>query len=142
MKAAFALILTLSASAIAAPPHSMSTAQTTLQPQLIRDPFTPSNLMYEMVSTQSLNAGLASGFIPGQGNIDVPKMRLKGFLGETKDDRLALLEINGKNTYMVRVGDEINYDPAHPRSAIRITEINRLSVTVETGVMGTIKILR
>jgi hypothetical protein len=115
--------------------------QNTLQPQLIRDPFTPSNLMYEVASSRSLLGDSANGFLPSQGNTTVPKMRLKGFIEKT-DDNIALLEIEGAGIFMVKAGDEINYDSSQPRSAIRVTSIERNSVTVETGLIGTIRVKR
>lgn len=113
-----------------------------LKPQLIRDPFSPSTLMYETISSQSLlNRGNA-GFMPSIEGMRVPKMRLKGFIEKSSESNIALLEIEGSGTFMVREGDEINIDPSRPRNAIRITNINRLSVTVETGMLGTIRVLR
>jgi hypothetical protein len=43
---------------------------------------------------------------------------------------------------MVREGDEFNIDPSKPKNAVRISKITRLSITVETGMLGTIKVLR
>jgi len=112
------------------------------QPDTIRDPFTPSRLMYEVISTQSgVNSG-AFGFIPSLQGGDIPKMKLRGFISKDKKNPLALLEIKGAGTFMVREGDEINIDPSNPRQAIRISKITRLSVTVETGTLGSIRVLR
>ena len=55
---------------------------------------------------------------------------------------MALIQIGGKRIHMVREGDEINIDPTQPRNAIRITKISRLSLTVETGILGTVRVLR
>jgi hypothetical protein len=109
---------------------------------LVRDPFSPSPLMYEVLSRQGTAQG-QYGFLPlgTQGDDGVPKMRLKGFI-DKGENTLALLEIVGSGTYMVREGDEINIDPRQPYSAIRISEINRLSITVETGYLGSIKVMR
>jgi hypothetical protein len=115
--------------------------QNTLQPQLIRDFFTLSNLMYEVASNKSLLGTASNGFLPAQAGSAVPKMRLKGFI-EQEGDNLALLEVNGAGTYMVKAGDEINYDSSQPRSAIRVTKVERNSVTVETGLIGTIRVKR
>lgn len=43
---------------------------------------------------------------------------------------------------MVRDGGEFTTDPTQPNNAIRIDKITRLSVTVETGMLGSIKVLR
>jgi hypothetical protein len=97
--------------------------------------------MYEVIGSQNGLQNGAYGFIPSlQGN-KIPQMKLKGFI-DKDDEPLALLEIQGKGTFMVREGDEINIDPSNPRQAIRISKITRLSITVETGTLGSIRVLR
>ncbi len=113
-----------------------------LEPTTVRDPFTPSRLMYEIVGTQSGLANGAYGFVPSLQGVKIPKMTLRGFIDKEDDKPLALLEIHGSGTFMVREGDEINIDPSQPRQAIRISKITRLSVTVETGTLGSIRVLR
>ncbi|WP_245395124.1 hypothetical protein [methane-oxidizing endosymbiont of Gigantopelta aegis] len=109
-----------------------------LEPQLWqRDPFTPSLLMYEQLGNQT-----QPGFIPSLQQGRIPRMKLLGLITRNKGEYLALLEIQGVGTFMVREGDEFNIDPSHPKSAIRISKITRLSVTVETGRMGRIQVLR
>ena len=113
--------------------------QATIQ---LRDPFTTSTLMYEVLGTQSSLNSNVYGFIPNLGNVKVPEMRLRAYISKDDQPPLAILEIKGKGRYMVREGDEINIDPANPRQAIRISKITRLSVTVETGTLGSIRVLR
>lgn len=110
----------------------------------IRDPFTPSGLMFEQAGSYSNIGSDAFGFRPGDiPDFEVPEMRLKGFVtAPDSGEALALLQIGGKGVFMVREGDEINIDPRRPASAIRISEINRLSVTIETGTLGRIRVLR
>lgn len=111
---------------------------------VIRDPFTPSRLMYEQAGTRSNIDSELFGFRPSDDpDIKIPKMRLRGFVTpEGSKEMLALLEITGSGVFMVREGDEINIDPRQPASAIRIADINRLSVTIETGTLGRIRVLR
>ena len=106
-------------------------------PQWRRDPFTPSLYMYEQLGNQT-----QPGFIPSLGQGKIPQMKLLGLIIKKKNKHLALLNIQGIGTFMVREGDEFNIDPARPRTAIRISKITRLSVTVETGRMGRIQVLR
>lgn len=111
----------------------------------IRDPFSPSRLMYEQAGALSNIDADVFGFRPAPENaaIQLPKMRLKGFITpEGSKEELALLEITGSGVFMVREGDEINIDPRQPANAIRISEISRLSVTIETGTLGRIRVLR
>ena len=111
----------------------------------IRDPFSPSRLMYEQAGAMSSDESDIYGFRPSTENadIEVPKMRLRGFITpEGTQEQLALLEIEGSGVYMVREGDEINIDPRRPANAVRISEISRLSITIETGTLGRIRVLR
>ena len=109
-------------------------------PQQVRDPFTPSILMFEVASKYaSLNS---NGFMRAPGNTPIPKMRLRGFIDQDANDPLALLEVSGARTYLVREGDDINIDPSQPNSVIRITKITRQSITVETGLLGSIRVQR
>lgn len=110
--------------------------------QWVRDPFTPSALMYETVGTQSGMANGAYGFVPAGDGMRIPKMKLRGLLNQEEGNFIALLEVVGVGTFMVREGDEFNIDPSQPKNAIRIDKITRLSLTVETGMLGSIRVLR
>ena len=111
-------------------------------PQQVRDPFTPSALMYETVGKQSGMASSAYGFSPSIEGVKIPKMKLRGLLNQDRRNYIALLEVEGAGTYMVREGDEFNIDPSQPKNAIRVDKITRLSITVETGMLGSIRVLR
>jgi len=111
------------------------------QPQMVRDPFSPSLLMFDVLGEQSRGGGGAFGFTYSP-NDSVPKMRLRGFVTQDKETPLALLEVAGSRTFIVREGDEINIDPLKPLSVIRITKITRQSITVETGRLGSIRVQR
>ncbi|PCJ32768.1 MAG: hypothetical protein COA90_02045 [Gammaproteobacteria bacterium] len=111
-------------------------------PQAIRDPFTPSTLMFDVVGKTSGTGKNAYGFMRTPNSSAVPKMRLRGFVTQDEKDPVALLEVAGSRTFLVREGDEINIDPGQPNSAIRITKITRLSITVETGTLGSIRVQR
>ncbi|ATG91567.1 hypothetical protein [Methylomonas koyamae] len=107
----------------------------------LRDPFTPSALMYETAGAQG-NAAGGYGFLPNQEAMKVPKLKLRGLLNPSGKAFIALLEVGGVGTFMVREGDEFNFDPSQPKNAIRVSKITRLSVTVETGTLGSIRVLR
>lgn len=134
------IILTLPWGSLTAD-ENVSSENTTI----IRDPFSPSRLMYEQAGAMSNVGADIFGFQPAPDNVDIkiPKMRLRGFITpEGAQEELALLEISGSGVYMVREGDEINIDPRQPANAIRISEISRLSITIETGTLGRIRVLR
>lgn len=111
------------------------------QPRMIRDPFSPSKRMFDAVGQQSGNTAGGFGFMRSP-NASVPKMRLRGFIDLDNKDPIALLEVGGNRTFIVHEGDEINIDPTQPMSVIRITKITRLSITVETGRLGSIRVQR
>jgi hypothetical protein len=108
----------------------------------LRDPFTPSQLMYETAGAQGGTAPGAYGFLPNQESMKVPNLKLRGLLNPSGKAFIALLEVSGVGTFMVREGDEFNFDPSQPKNAIRVSKITRLSVTVETGTLGSIRVLR
>jgi hypothetical protein len=105
----------------------------------VRDPFTPSTLMYDAASAGNTASGY--GFLPSQGNSKIPEIKLRGLMNQN-GEFIALLEIKGFGTYIVREGDEFTIDPNQPKSAIRIDKITRLSITMETGMLGSIRVLR
>tara|TARA_R100001143_G_scaffold30013_4_gene29295 strand:+ start:31094 stop:31546 length:453 start_codon:yes stop_codon:yes gene_type:complete len=110
---------------------------------LMRDPFTPSQLMYQIRGTELSSYSRAGTFNPNDAvATDIPDMRLRGFVSDDSEKMLALLEVVGRGVYMVREGDEININPRRPSEAIRITSITRLGVTVETGTIGKIRVLK
>lgn len=109
----------------------------------MRDPFTPSQLMYHRRSSEMSNYSQLGRFNPNDAIAeDIPDMRLRGFVSDDSEKMLALLEVVGRGVFMVREGDEININPRRPSEAIRITSITRLGVTVETGTIGKIRVLK
>ncbi len=114
-------------------------------PQLVRDPFAPSDFLFDLVGKQASQNLLGNyGFVRSP-DIKIPHMRLRGFVENKngkKNTLIALLEIKGSGTYVVHEGDEISIDPTTPNNVIRITTITRDSVTVEAGRLGAIRIQR
>ncbi|MBL4764112.1 MAG: hypothetical protein JKX67_02355 [Colwellia sp.] len=108
----------------------------------IRDPFTPSSLMFDTILIKGSASGAAGyGFMRSPSKANLPTMRLRGYTNKNNKP-VALLEVDDDRTYLIHEGDEINIDPATPNSAIRITKITRFSVTVEAGMLGSIKVQR
>lgn len=121
-------------------------ASTAPSNRVMRDPFSDPQISYsgqQSSFTQGSNAGFGAGFQRGRGDFKVPELIFKGYIESTdSDEPMALIQIGKDKVHMVREGDEINIDPTQPRNAIRITKINRLSITVETGILGTMRVLR
>lgn len=108
----------------------------------IRDPF---NLSDKMGMQAPGSTGGPTSFLPNFDQKKIPKLKLKGVVNtdaNSPEDLLALLEINNKEVYMVKVGDELSYDPANPSAAMKIVTISRLSVTVQVGSLGNVLIVR
>ncbi len=107
----------------------------------VRDPFNLSG----QANSRRAQGGFGSSFLPGISNTRIPELKLKGVINHESnkpEELLALLEIGKKDVYMVRVGDEISYDPRDPNAAIKIIKINRLTVTVQAGSLGNFLIVR
>jgi hypothetical protein len=43
---------------------------------------------------------------------------------------------------MVRVGDEISFNPAMPTQVVKVIKISRLNVVVEVGTLGDLIVVR
>ncbi|NOG58903.1 MAG: hypothetical protein HND53_00240 [Proteobacteria bacterium] len=108
----------------------------------LRDPFNLSDKMG--MQTPGGSVGPTS-FLPSFDQKKIPKLKLKGVINpdaNSPKELLALLEVNSKEVYMVRVGDELSYDPTNPSAAMKIVTISRLSVTVQVGSLGNVLIVR
>lgn len=105
-----------------------------------RDPF---NLSGQ--ASRKRSGGFGSSFLPSLNNNNIPTLKLRGVIHPHSDkpgELLALLEVGNNDVHMVRVGDEISYDPRDPNAAIKIIDINRLTVTVQAGSLGNVLIVR
>lgn len=108
----------------------------------LRDPF---NLSDGIGNTSTGHLVNPSTFLPNTNQQKIPAIKLKGVINSKSnmpEDLLALLEVDKNDVYMVRVGDEISYDPSKPTFAIKIISISRLSVTVQVGSLGNVLIIR
>ncbi|WP_415901925.1 hypothetical protein ACMXYR_13075 [Neptuniibacter sp. QD29_5] len=112
---------------------------------VMRDPFSEPQ-MVQKGNGQGVIGGIVDRFGQGfrrtPGEVNVPKLLFKGYIDRGDNSPMALLQIAGNRVHLVKEGDEINVNPANPRQAIRITKISRLSITVETGTLGQMKVLR
>jgi len=73
----------------------------------------------------------------------LPKLTMKGVVFKKQEKLpIALLEIGGSGVYMVKVGDEISFNPATPKQVIKIIKISRSNVVVEVGTLGDLIVVR
>lgn len=103
----------------------------------MRDPFTVTNEM----SAHSLRK-LDAKFQPASG-VRLPALKLRGVITRNQNSvPLALLEIGGREVYMVSEGDEISFDSSAPGQVLKVHNVDRLSVVVEVGTLGDIMVVR
>lgn len=112
------------------------------QPQVSRDPFSPSALMYDVLNKKNILGSNGNVYGMPRNGLKIPKITLRGFIEKKGNETLALLDITGSGTQMVREGDEITFNPAEPHNKILITEISRKGVVADMGMMGTFRILK
>lgn len=106
----------------------------------MRDPFTTSARMYAESERFAANSPGGRGFIPSVGFEQVPKMKLRGFVDNRQ--AVALLEIEGVGTYLVRKGDEIGLQALGKNTVIKILDVNGMSVKVQTGMINQVIVVR
>jgi hypothetical protein len=105
-----------------------------------RDPFTASDTMHAMVGNQAAAAANSGrGFIAG-GADQIPKMRLRGFVNNKKS--VAILDIQGVGTYLVRENDEIGLQAIGRNTVIKIIEVDGMGVKVQSGTFRQVIVVR
>jgi hypothetical protein len=105
-----------------------------------RDPFTASDTMHALVGNQAANAANSGrGFIVG-GADQIPKMRLRGFVNNKKS--VAVLDIQGVGTYLVRENDEIGLQAIGRNTVIKIIEVSGMGVKVQSGTFRQVIVVR
>jgi hypothetical protein len=115
-------------------------------PKGIRDPFAiPSILLQSLATERSKKERQLSASAYAFSNtslLAVPKIKLKGVMHHPNNPSpLAILLLNGE-TYMVREGDEVGFNPSEPSQVIKIKKIKRLSVLIEVGTLGALVVVR
>jgi hypothetical protein len=76
-------------------------------------------------------------------SVKLPRLTLKGVVFRKGNDQpLALLEVANQGVYVVRLNDEIGFNPADPGQVIKIIKISNLNIIVEVGTLGDLIIVR
>lgn len=81
-------------------------------------------------------------FTPGPKAQKMPTMRLRGHLTGGDGEVVALLEIEGGDVHIVREGDTVGLHDIGYDTVVRIKEISRLHLVVESGQLGQVIIVR
>jgi hypothetical protein len=119
---------------------SAAAADTTQAQMPKRDPFTASQTMHGLVGNQAADAARTGrGFIAG-GTDQVPKMKLRGYVNNKQS--VAVLDIEGVGTYLVRRGDEIGLQAIGRNTIIKIIEVDGMGVKVQPGSFPQVIVVR
>jgi hypothetical protein len=105
-----------------------------------RDPFSATG---KLVTQKDAPAQSPAGivFTPKE-QAKIPKMSMRGHLQGKNGEVIALLEIDKGGVYMVREGDTVGLHDLGVNSVIRVKEISRLHLVVESGSLGQLFIVR
>ncbi|MEY8239205.1 MAG: hypothetical protein RPT25_02590 [Cycloclasticus sp.] len=104
-----------------------------------RDPFA---ITEEMVRGDA-NLQASLDFLPDeQAKFTVPAMMMKGLVMAEDGNYVAVLDIEGYGSKVVRKGDTIGLQGSGDDAAIRIKEITSLQIVVEAGKVGKVIVVR
>ena len=93
-----------------------------------RDPFSPSEKMRNQTEE-----GAGARFVPREGAGPLPKLALRGYIEDAGGNTVALLEVEGSATYLVRAGDTVTLPSRRGNEVIRVMEVGNLSLRVQIG---------
>jgi hypothetical protein len=100
-----------------------------------RDPFAASDRMRE-------GAGDRSRFVPTEAPPALPGLALRGYVEDEEGITVALLEVEGKNTYLVRKDDTVSLPRAGQNLVMRVIEVTNLELHVEIGELRRVVVVR
>jgi len=104
-----------------------------------RDPFA---ITEEMIRGDA-NLQASLDFLPDeQAKFTVPAMVMKGLVMAEDGNYMAVLDIEGYGSKVVRKGDTIGLQGSGDDAAIRIKEITSLQIVVEAGKVGKVIVVR
>ncbi len=108
-----------------------------------RNPFEPTSELVQVQASPPSVTG--TRFVPRQQAApaqQLPKMWLRGHLQDAREEIIALLEVEDAGVYIVREGDNVGLHALGVDSVLRVVQIDRLQVVVETGSLGKMVIIR
>jgi len=100
-----------------------------------RDPFAATEKMRE-------GSGERSRFVPTDTPPAVPGLALKGYVEDEGGQAVALLEVDGKNTYLVRRDDTISLPRAGQNFVMRVVQVTNLELHIEIGELKRVVVVR
>lgn len=100
-----------------------------------RDPFAASEKMREGV-------GERSRFVPSETPPALPGLALRGYVEDENGNAVALLEVDGKNTYLVRKDDTVSLPRAGQNFVMRVIQVTNLELHIEMGELRRVVVVR
>lgn len=109
----------------------------------VRDPFALTREIFSANQAPEQHSDGGSTFNRDGVVYTLPRLALKGVIHKAKKQNpIALLEVSGYGTHLVRVGDELGFNPSEPKQVLKIKKISRLNVIVEVGTLGDLIVVR
>ena len=93
-----------------------------------RDPFSPSGRVRDASQTPP-----PPRFVPQEAPDALPQLALRGYVEDADGKTVALLEVNGAHTYLVREGDTVSLPVRGRNAVIRVSKVSNLALHVEVG---------
>lgn len=121
-------------SSISRQPEKEAAEKTTRNPFSVTDYLSPKK--------QQKKAVVVPSFKRVEKPAEMPKMRLRGHIHGQDGDEVALLEIEGGSVHIVREGDTVGLHEFGYDSVIRVKQISRLHMVLESGTLGQVFIVR
>lgn len=100
-----------------------------------RDPFAASDRMQQ-------GGGDRSRFVPAEAPPSLPGLALKGYVEDEGGNAVALLEVDGKSTYLVRKDDTVSLPRAGQNLVMRVVQLTNLELHVEVGELRRVVVVR
>ena len=81
-------------------------------------------------------------FVPRDRPAGVPPLSLRGYIEDSEGKACALLDVGGKQVYLVREKDEVSIPQGGENLVLRITRISNLSLELELGELRRLVVVR
>jgi hypothetical protein len=91
---------------------------------------------------QAPNNGDATQFVPRDRPAGVPPLSLRGYVEDKEGKACALLDVGGKQVYLVREKDEVSIPQGADNLVLRITKVSNLSLQLEMGELRRVVVVR
>lgn len=107
-----------------------------------RNPFAASGALQSRAYVAPNQTSGASRFVPSLVEAKLPSMRMRGYVKNPDGEVLALLEVDGSQVHLIRVGDTVGLNQVGSDTVLRIKSISRRHLVVESGSLGKVIIVR